>query len=361
MKILVFNWRDIKNPEAGGAERYTHEIFKRIAKGNEVTLFTSEFPGCKKEESLEGIRIVRKGGKYSLYLKAKEYYKKYFSKEGFDVVIDEINTIPFFAPKFVRGEKVICLIHQLAREFWFYETSFPISWIGYYWLENKWLKNYIDIPTITVSESTKMDLLSLGFKKVFIVHNGANVKPLKKPPKKAEKPTIIFVGRMKRAKKPQDVLEAFKIVRRRMSDVRLWMVGDGYLRRKLEKISTGEVRFFGYLDEKKKIELMKKAWVIVVPGVREGWGQVVTDANALATPAIAYDVPGLRDSLKDNYNGMLVENNPKALAQTIIKVLEDEKLRSKLSKNALEWARKFDWDRSAKEFEKIIKMVIKKK
>ena len=356
MNILWFNWRDIKNPEAGGAEVYTHEIAKRLAeKGYSITLFTSKFRGCKEEEIIDGVRVVRDGGRYTVYQKAKEFYKR--NRNSFDLVIDEINTKPFHTPKFVDNCNIVALIHQLAREFWFYEAPFPVNLIGYYILENRWLKNYVNIPTITVSNSTKKDLEDLGFKKIFIVHNGLNVEPVNRIPEKAEKPTIIFVGRMKKAKRPQDVIKAFKIVRKEIKDAQLWMVGDGYLRKKLES-KAKDVKFFGYVDKRTKDELVKRAWVIAVSGVREGWGQVVTDANALGTPAVGYNIPGLRDSIKHGYNGLLVDNNPEALADAIIEILLDDKLREKLSRNAIEWAKQFSWDRSAGEFERLIETIV---
>ncbi|WP_202318642.1 glycosyltransferase family 4 protein [Archaeoglobus neptunius] len=357
MDILWFNWRDIRNPEAGGAEVYTHEIAKRLAKkGHSITLFTSKFRNCEKEEVIDGIRVVREGGKYTVYQKAKRFYKRNCSK--FDVVIDEINTKPFHTPKFVDKGKIVALIHQLAREFWFYETPFPLDLIGYYLLEKRWLKNYVDLPTITVSNSTKEDLESLGFRKTYIVHNGLNVNLVNKDSEKADKPVVIFVGRMKKAKKPQDAIKAFEIVKREIKDAELWMVGDGYLRKKLKSKAEKGVRFFGYVDWKIKDELVKKAWVIAVPGVREGWGQVVTDANALGTPAVGYNVPGLRDSIRDGYNGLLVDTHPEALADAIIRILTDNKLREKLSRNAIEWAKQFSWDRSAEEFERVIEEVV---
>ena len=256
-----------------------------------------------------------------------------------------ISTLSHFT---LLNSLIMTLIHQLAREFWFYETPFPVNLIGYYILEKRWLKNYVDIPTITVSNSTKEDLENLGFKKI--------VKPVDKIPEKAEKPTIIFVGRMKKAKKPQDVIKAFEIVKKEIKDVQLWMVGDGYLRKRLES-KAKDVKFFGYVDKKTKDELVKKAWVIAVPGVREGWGQVVTDANALGTPAVGYNIPGLRDSIKHGYNGLLVDDNPKALADGMVKILSDDKLREKLSRNAIEWAKQFNWDKSAEEFERVIKRI----
>ncbi len=357
MKILWFNWRDIKNPEAGGAEVYTHEIAKRLVKkGHSVTLFTAEFSHCRQEEIVDGVNIIRRGGKYRVYGKAREYWKK---NKNFDVVIDEINTRPFLTPKFVAKEKTIALIHQLAREFWFLETPLPVSYIGYHFLENYWLKHYRSVSTITISESTKHDLNKLGFKKVSIVYSGLDIKPLDNIPEKSERPTIIFLGRMKNAKKPQDVVEAFRLIKKEVKDAQLWMVGDGYLRKKLEG-KDKDVKFFGFVSSEVKVELLKKAWVIAVPGVREGWGLVVTQANALATPAVGYDIPGLRDSIKHGYNGLLVEGGDiQAFADTITKVLTDDELRNKLSRNAIEWAKRFSWDRSAEEFESVIESVIK--
>ena len=160
LKILWLNWRCWLNPAMGGAEVFTREVASRWVKyGHDVTLFTSEFTGCKKEELSEGVKIVRSGGHLSVYGKAKSFYKKANKICSFDVVIDEINTRPFFAPNFVHKKtKVVALIHQLAREYWFYETPFPFSYLGYYYLENKWLRQYVQVPTVTVSESTRFDL-----------------------------------------------------------------------------------------------------------------------------------------------------------------------------------------------------------
>jgi glycosyltransferase involved in cell wall biosynthesis len=363
LKILIFNWKDIKNPEAGGAEVFTHENAKRWAKaGHEVTLFTSEFNGCKKDEVIDEVRVIRAGGKYLVYRKAREYYKKFFSKEKFDVIIDEINTIPFFTPKFVNnGEKIVALIHQLAKEYWFYETPFPINLIGYYFLENRWLKNYTDIPIITVSESTKKDLIELKFKKVFTVSEGISFRPSEEVPEKEMEPTIVYIGRLKKAKRPDLVIKAFKIVKRKISNAKLWVAGDGYLRKNLGKIAFDDVKFFGRVSEKDKIVLLSKAWVMVNPSVREGWGLNTIEANACGTPVIAYDVPGLKDSIVDGKTGLLIkeDGNVEKLAEAIMTVLKDKELRITLSKNALEYSKNFSWDKSAEEFMKIIEIAIK--
>ncbi|MEM2897536.1 MAG: glycosyltransferase family 4 protein [Candidatus Bathyarchaeia archaeon] len=361
MNILIFNWRDIKNPEAGGAEVFTHEVSKRLVEnGCEVTLFTSQFKGCKSEEILDGVRVIRAGMKYIVYWRAVEFYTKKFSKEKFDVVIDEINTRPFFTPKFVNnGEKIVALIHQLAREYWFYEVPFPISYIGYYLLENRWLKNYVGIPTVSVSESTKQDLLALGFKKVFVVPEGLNFTPLNEAPDKESHPVIVYAGRLKRAKRPDHAIMAFKIVKEKAPEAEFWIIGAGYFRKNLERMASDGVKFFGSLSNKERRDLVKRAWVLVNPSVREGWGLNVIEANALGTPCVAYDVPGLRDSIKNCETGLLAENgNIKDLAEKIVAVLEDEGLRVELSRNALGYAKRFNWDTAAKEFMNILEWAI---
>jgi glycosyltransferase involved in cell wall biosynthesis len=229
----------------GGAEVFTHEIGKRWVKaGHEVTLFTSEFPDCRHDEVLDGVRVVRSGGKYSVYSRAQKYYRRYFSKEDFDLIIDEVNTRPFFTPKFVNnGEKIVGLIHQLAREYWFYETPFPISYIGYYFLEDRWLRNYVDVPMVTVSESTRKDLLNLGFKKVFVVSEGLNFKPFDNVPKKENYPVAVYVGRLKQAKRPDHAVKAFRNVRNSIPEAELWIIGDGSFKGDLMRMAGGGVRF----------------------------------------------------------------------------------------------------------------------
>ncbi len=355
MKILIFNWRDIKNPDAGGAEVFTHENAKRWAEaGHQVTQFSARFPDGPAEEVVDGVNIVRAGSKYSVYFEAREYYK---NNNGFDVVVDEINTVPFFTPDFVK-EKIIVLIHQLAREFWFHETSFPVALMGRYFLEDFCLKKYKNFPTMTVSNSTKQNLLDLGFKNIFVVPEGIKFTPLGKVPAKEKNPTFIFVGRLKKAKKPQDAIKAFNIVRKEIPSARLWIVGNGYYREMLEKIAGNGVEFLGRVSEEKKLELMGRAHAILVPGIREGWGLIVTEANACGTPAIAYDVPGLRDSVEDFKNGILVGPRPEKMAEVMISFVSNKELRDRLSKNALEHSRQFSWDKSAKETLKLLQSIV---
>jgi glycosyltransferase involved in cell wall biosynthesis len=354
MRILWFNWRDIRNPEAGGAEVYTHEVMKRLAKrGHEMTLFTSRFMGCQLNENINEIDIIRQGNKYTVYKEAIKYLKAY--KYHYDIIIDEINTVPFFVPKFVNEKQVIAVIHQLAREFWFYETKFPVNCIGYYYLEKKWLSNYKNTMMLALSDSTKIDLQEMGFKRVFVVPPGLNVPPLSNVKEKEDRPTVVFMGRLKKAKLPHHALEAFSIIKREIHDAKMWIIGDGYFRKKLEAFETKDVTFYGHISNEQKYDLLSRAHIILVPAVREGWGLVVTEANAMGTPAIGYDVHGLRDSIRHGETGITVkEKTPAAMAQQAISLLRDSNSLSKYSTNALEFSRRFSWDNTVNLFEKFL-------
>ena len=352
LKVLWLNWRCWLNPAMGGAEVFTHEVAKRWAEaGHDVTLFTSKFLDCKPDEVLDGIKVVRRGGKYSVYKEARKCYEENFSKEDFDVVIDEVNTRPFSTPKFVKnGAKVVVLIHQLAREYWFYETPFPISYLGYHLLERRWLKPYHKIPTVTVSESSKKDLMDLGFENVFIVGEGLNFSPVERPCEN-KKAVLVYSGRLKKAKRPIDAINAFKLVKTRIPNAELWVIGEGYLKEKLMKTASDGVKFFGSTSNEERRALTQQAALLINPSVREGFGLNVIEANALGVPCIAYDVPGLRDAVINNETGILVKSGDvKALAEQIVRVFKNDVFRHQLSLNALIYSKRFDWDQVAEKF-----------
>jgi glycosyltransferase involved in cell wall biosynthesis len=300
--------------------------------------------------------VVRDGGKYSVYLKARRFVRRHLSE--FDVIVDEINTVPFQIRKTARGKPVLAMIHQLAKEIWFYETRFPISVLGYFALEPLWLRGYRGFPIVTVSESTRQDLLHLGFEHVHIVYNGTGATPLEKPGKKDFHPVLIFLGRLVRCKLPNHAIEAFVKVKEIFPNAELWILGDGYLRTKLEKDAVDGVRFFGRVSNEKKFDLLTRAHLLLAPSVREGWGISVIEANAMGTPAVGYDVPGLRDSILHGRTGILVEPmNTQALADAVTQILRNPMTIGALSRNALARSKTFSWDDSAKKFQSILETI----
>lgn len=349
LKILIFNNRDICNPEAGGSEVFTHEVSKIWAsQGHDVTLVSSGYNGSDHREILDGTELIRLGNRYTVYLKARNYYHKHL-KGKYDIIIDEYTLMPFMTPKFVR-EPIIFFPHELARKKYHYELPPLISHFFYHW-EPRWLRNYLNVSTVTVSNSTKQDLHQCGFNTVHVVPEGINFKPVNKIPEKEEEPTILFVGLLKKTNLVDHAIQAFRYINREIPDSKMWIVGRGNQLKKLKKLAQGSnITFFGYVSEEKKLELMKKAHLVLFPAIREGWGLVVTESNANGTPVIGYDVPGLRDSIKNGKTGLLTQNNPKQMAEQAIKFFKDEEMRKKLTYNALQDSRKFSWEKTAQEF-----------
>ncbi len=346
--ILMFAWRDIKNPLAGGAEVVTDKYLSGLVKhGYKVTLFTSEFKGCKKNEVINGYNVIRDGGKLSVYLKAFFYYLK--NKNNFDIIIDQVNTIPFFTPLYIPKSKRVAFFHQLALNVWFYEKPLIIALIGYL-LENIYLKLYFNTRIFTVSNSTKLDLMKYALAKknnILVLENKIDFKPVKNIFK--NKLDFCFVGRLKRSKRVHDCIKALSLVN---GDSKLFIIGDGdeYYKEKLKGLVNKlgldkRVKFLGRVSSKKRNEVMKKSIAILVTSVREGWGLIVTEANANGTLAITYDIPGLRDANKKGI--ILKRNNYKSLAKVMNKLLLNKKLVLLKSRQSLLFANKYyGWEKN---------------
>jgi len=128
--ILWLTWKDKKHPQAGGAEIVNEELVKRLVKeGCKVKLIVGGWSGCLEQEFIDGYEINRLGGRWTSYYYAFRYYKENLVGWA-DLVIDEINTVPFSA-KFYVKEKNILFTHQLWKETWFYQMFFPWICIGY--------------------------------------------------------------------------------------------------------------------------------------------------------------------------------------------------------------------------------------
>jgi len=369
MKILVLNWQDIKNPLGGGAEVHLHEIFKRVvARGHSVTLYCSRFPGSTETEEIDGIRVVRQGGRYFFNFYVPLRYWSEFRKEGFDIVVDDINKIPFFTPLFV-DRPLAGVVHHLFGEAIFLQAAFiPASYV--YLAEKVAPRVYRNTPTAVVSESTRQELMDLGFPagNLAIVPNAVNDKVYKPAIDIPHgKPIIGHLGRIKKYKSVDHLLRAFQIVLLEIPEARLKIIGDGDFRPALEKLAkdlgiADRVEFMGYLSEEEKVRQLHQMSVAVNCSAKEGWGLTVIEANASGVPVIASDVPGLRDSVVDEKTGLLYEyGNVEQLAQKILLVLRDENLRNRMRTEAIEWGRNFNWEESAKKMIEFLESVIARK
>jgi glycosyltransferase involved in cell wall biosynthesis len=364
MKILWMTWKDRKHPLAGGAETVNEEIAKRLAKdGHKVVFLVAGFPGCNKEEEIDGYTVIRLGNRYTVYLEAYRYYMK--EVKGWpDLVIDEMNTIPFFANLYVK-EKRIMFVHQLCREIWFYQMFFPLSLIGYL-LEPLYLQLIKGEKVITISESTKKDLMRYGFKEenVSIISEGIEMESVAELGEKYPEPTILSLGSLRPMKRTMEIVKAFEAAKVLIPELKLVLAGgvdSRYGSKVLEYIQKSpysqDIRYYGIVTGEKKRELMQKSHLICVTSVKEGWGLIVTEANSQGTPAIVYDVDGLRDSVRDEETGLVCERNDCGnMVEKMVELLQDKEKYERLRGNAWKWSKEITFERSYREFLLITKI-----
>jgi glycosyltransferase involved in cell wall biosynthesis len=317
VRILILNWKDTAHPLAGGAEVYTEQVARALVlRGHDVTLFVSAVAGRPDRETMDGVELVRRGGRVGVYREARRYWNE--QPEGrFDVVVDEINTRPFMTPRWIGATPIVALIHQLAREIWFYETPFPVSVLGRYVLEPWWLRAYRDVPALTVSESSARSLVDHHrWRDVVVLPEGATPHPVPPVAKEAD-PTIVFLGRLVAMKRPEDALRAFAVVRRSYPEASLWVIGNGPLEERLRSTAPEGVSFLGRISRSELQERLARAHVLVATSIREGWGLNVSEAAACGTPTIGYSVPGLVDSVRAS-GGALVAATPTALGTALV-------------------------------------------
>jgi len=359
-KILIFNWRDIKHDFAGGAEVYIHELAKRwVEDGNHVTVFAGNDSKSTRNDYIDGVQIVRRGGFYFVYFWAFIYYIFQF-RGRYDVIIDCENGIPFFTP-FYAKEKKLLVIHHIHQDIFRKGLIGPLAHFASF-LEMKVMPYaYRNVQTITVSPSSKDDIMKFNISDQTpkIIYNGVDLKKYK-PAKKSERPLILYLGRLKHYKSVDVLIHAAANLLKKIPNAEFVIAGDGEEKNNLKKLvkSLGieeHIKFVGKVSEDEKISLFQRAWVFVNPSAMEGWGITTIEANACGTPVVASRVPGLQDAVKNPHTGYLVPyGESEKFAEKIEKLITDTTLRKEMSKNAIEWSKNFDWDKSAREALKLL-------
>ena len=309
MKLLVLNWQDRTNPQAGGAEVHLHEIFGRLAaRGHRVSLLASGYDGAPARGVLDGMEVHRVGGRHSYTLAARPYYLRHLAREGWDVVVEDLNKVPLYTPLWVRRPLVL-LVHHLFGETAFREASAPFAaatWL----MERPISRVYRSVPIEAVSESTAGDLTARGLSRdrIRVIQNGVDVEFFSPDPSvtRTAAPTFLYVGRLKRYKRIDHAIQAIA----RVPAARLVIAGRGddepRLRAEVERLGVEDrVEFAGFVTEDRKRELLRSCWANVLASPKEGWGITNMEAGACGTPAIASDSPGLRESVVHERTGLL--------------------------------------------------------
>ena len=221
---------------------------------------------------------------------------------------------------------------------------------------------YKNSQIVTVSNSSKEEITKLGFdsNKISIINPGIDTLDLGKVVK-SPNPVVSYLGRLKPYKNVDIGIKAFKDVLKVFPNAKMYIAGDGESKGALMSLAKTlgiekSVYFTGKVTEQQKAEIFARSWVSFQLSQVEGWGITVIEANAYGTPVVASRVNGLKDSILDGKTGLLVPlKNVGATADAIVDILEDQKFRNALAKNAIKWSKEFNWDDGADVFGQILK------
>jgi glycosyltransferase involved in cell wall biosynthesis len=335
LKVLFVSWRDLAHPNAGGSEVEIDRLITGLrSSGHEAMLLCggpigpSEYP------------VVRTGGTYDQYLRAPFVARRY---RDWDLLVDVVNGFPFFSPVWWRGPR-LCLFNHLHGEQWDHYFPTPVAQMGSF-VERRVLPAlYRSTTFAAISDSTADALAGIGIDRshIHVIHLGLDEAALDEPVPEADEPTFAVLGRVARNKGLDRVLDAWERVEPETGG-RLVFIGDGPERARLEARNQRGVEFVGRISEAEKLRWLGESWLLVHGAYREGWGLVILEAAAQATPTVAFDVEGVRDALIDGETGVMVET-PEQFTAAWLDLARDRSRRLEMGRQARERAQGYTWD-----------------
>ncbi len=370
LRILAVNWRDMKNPEAGGAETHIHELLERLAtRGHEITLLAAGFEGARGEEFYKGLRVLRAGGPMTANFALAWKARRLLQEEHFDLIIEDVNKVPFFLPLFSSLPCLLVVPHLFGATV-FRETN--LLFASYVWLMERAVPSVFGrAGVLAISPSTKDDLVARGFdaERIEVNYCGFDAAPYEREqaPARNGHPTLVHTGRLRKYKGADIVLKSFAHIVRELPEARLEIIGDGPERPELQRLSAGlgldeSVTFHGFMELADMVDLLYRSHLFLNASPKEGWGLTVVEAGACGVPTVAADSPGLRDSVRDGETGILVPyGDERAMAGAALDLLRDEPRRAALGEAAARRARSFSWDEGADQMEAQILALVRER
>jgi glycosyltransferase involved in cell wall biosynthesis len=357
MRVLYLTWRDCDHPEAGGAEVFAERTAEELALlGHDVRMFSSSFAGATPVVERHGFSIMRRGGRYTVYLRAMAHLLRHRSR--YDAVIDVQNGVPFWSPLFFRGT-ILNLTHHVHREQWFTFFVRPVAAFGWFLESKVAVRVYRRTRYVTVSEASRDDMVSIGIDRdrIGIVYSGIDPPAdLDEQPRPARtpNPSFVTVGRLVSHKRVEIAIDSLHRFATQLPDLELHVVGDGYWIDRLREHASAlgvssRVHFHGFVDDHEKHRLLATSWVMSMPSLKEGWGLTIIEAGLHGTPAVAFrDAGGTQESIMDNQTGILADDVD-SFHEALHRLATDTDYRLKLGENARRHASRFDWATSGRQ------------
>lgn len=354
-RLLILNWRDTWHPEGGGSEIYVREVARRLRSPSvDVTIFSASYPGAPRSEQREGIRYIRRGGHLTVYLWAALYL--WCGRRGpfgrVDRVLEVHNGMPFLARLFTRAP-VVVLVHHVHREQW--SILGPVlARIGWFFESRVAVRVNRGLPYVAVSEVTRSELVALGVsaQDITIAWNGVQEVPEHHAGPRSVDPEIVVVARLVPHKRVEHAMDAVAALRARHPGLHLTVMGTGWWEEQLldyrdQHGLQDAVTFLGRVPERTKFEVLSRAWVHLLPSVKEGWGLSIVEAAQVGVPSLAYrDAGGVSESILDGVTGLLAADLPH-LVEQVDRLLSEPERRRDLGEKARIRSEQFSWDATA--------------
>jgi glycosyltransferase involved in cell wall biosynthesis len=372
--VLLLCWRDTGHPQGGGSETYLQRIGAQLAaSGIDVTLRTARYAGAPRREIVDGVRINRAGGRYSVYVWAllAMAFNELGARIGLgplrrvrpDVVVDTQNGLPFLA-RLVYGLRVVVLVHHCHREQW--PVAGPVLGRVGWFIESKlspWVNRCNQYVTVSLPSARDLVALGVGNERIAVVRNGLDEAPAHTlSGARAGAPRVVVLSRLVPHKQIEDALEAAAELRERIPGLHLDIVGDGWWRQRLVDHAyrldmSDAVTFHGHVDDVTKHHVLQHSWVHVLPSRKEGWGLAVVEAAQHNVPTVGYrSSGGLSDSIVDGVTGILVDNHAE-LVERLEQLLCDPVQRDQLGAKAQARSVEFSWTQSADAMRTVLEAV----
>ena len=350
MNILWLNHRDPKNPRAGGAERTIYEVAKRLVQqGNSVTIYCPKWIGSPDREIMDGINIVRRGSSFSIHL----LLPIFLIKNKFDIIIiDLAHGVPWIFPVLMKKNNVVFFRHLHSRSLPGQVNLILSKFITF--LEKLYPVLYRNKKIVTESISSEEDLIKLGFSKENIIKIAPGVDlNMFKTGKKSQSVQLVYFGGIRKYKRPEFSIEVYEELREKIKDLKLVITGNGPLLRKMKEDVNNKnynIDFLGRIDSNQLSRIVSESWINLHFSVTEGWGYSILESSASGTPTVAFRVPGVIDTLKDNINGFLVDDISE-FRDKILYIIGKEDI---FINNSRKFAENFTWEKTVSKWNEVL-------
>ena len=357
-RIVVLNWMDISNPKAGGQEKYVYEMSRRLVKyGYRVTWLSSRYPGSLSKDIISGIEIIRMGNIYTFFIK---YFRYYFKLRKDSIFFLSMNAIPFILP--LKRKNRLVMIHHRFELKVMKEKIGVLGFLSYLLQELISPILYKKDHIITNSTSSQEDFIKMGYQDVNVVKSGIDLPKFFTENKKN---WVVSPGPIKPWKHHDLVMKAFSKLPKDWELIVFGSFESESYRQKLMSLSTEHgikerVKFLGRISDSEVRRILMESKLCVLGTEKEGWGLVAMEAQSYGCPVVAFDVPGIRDSVLDGKTGILVKlGDVYAMAGAMNDLIDNDSLYREMSRQATERSLLYSWDQCYLEFVKELNLINK--